>query len=150
KSRDGGNSWEEADGGLESVDVSLMTVDPVNSSTVYSVAPVGPVTPPTFSSGQGIYRSIDSGSSWASLAVFPFPAYGGLVYGPAEIPSILVQSFDPNRHYALPGRREGCVATDHLLLKSADGGATWTDRVSPPASGCQFITVFGPTFMAMD
>jgi photosystem II stability/assembly factor-like uncharacterized protein len=149
KSRDAGNSWEEADSGLEYIDVSLMTVDPVNSSTVYSVAPVGPVTPPTFSSGQGIYRSIDGGSSWASLAVFPFPAYGGLVSGPAQIRSILVDYFDPNTLYALTGRRDGCVATDHLLFKSADGGATWSARFGQP-SGCLFIAQWGPIFMTMD
>jgi photosystem II stability/assembly factor-like uncharacterized protein len=43
KSQDGGSNWQEADGGLEYVDVSLMAVDPVNSSFVYSVAPVRPV-----------------------------------------------------------------------------------------------------------
>src|SRR5262249_5325852 len=71
KSGDGGNSWEQADGGLEDVDVSLMAVDPLNPSTVYSVAPVGPVNFLTFQSADGLYRSIDGGSSWASLAVFP-------------------------------------------------------------------------------
>src|SRR4029434_342215 len=62
KSGDGGETWAEADRGLVYIDASLMTVDPLNSSTVYSAA------------GEGIFQSIDGGSSWARLAVFSFPA----------------------------------------------------------------------------
>jgi photosystem II stability/assembly factor-like uncharacterized protein len=151
KSGDGGNSWEPADGGLAYVDVSLMAVDPVNSSTVYSVAPVGPVIFPPFYSGDGLYRTIDGGSSWASQAVFPFRSVCcGLFSGPAQIRSILVDYFNPSTLLALTVRRDGCSSGDNLLFKSADGGATWSDRVSPPGSGCEFIWQFGPIFMTMD
>jgi photosystem II stability/assembly factor-like uncharacterized protein len=148
KSGDGGNSWEEADNGVAVVDVSSMVVDPVNPATVYSVAPLGPVNVPPFYSGDGLYRSSDGASSWAGLAVFPVRSCCGA--SPAQINSILVDYFNPSTLYALAGRRDGCSDGDKRLFKSADGGATWSDSVSPPGSGCEFITWFGPIFMVMD
>jgi photosystem II stability/assembly factor-like uncharacterized protein len=137
KSGDGGESWAQADGGLVYIDASLMTVDPVNSSTVYSAA------------GEGIFQSIDGGSSWARLAVFSLPGVPA-VPGPVLIRSILVDYLNPSTLYTLIARRDGCVQPDNLLLKSDDGGATWSDRVSPQGSGCLFIMQFGPIFMTMD
>jgi photosystem II stability/assembly factor-like uncharacterized protein len=149
KSGDGGNSWEEADNGVALVDVSSMVVDPVNSATVYSVAPLGPVNVPPFYSGDGLYRSIDGASSWAGLAVFPFRSCCG-ASGLSQINSILVDYFNPSTLYALAGWKYGCSYVDNRLFKSTDNGATWSDGVSPPGSGCKFVTSFGPIFMVMD
>src|SRR5262245_20980043 len=137
KSGDGGESWAEADGGLVYVDASVMTVDPLKSSTAYTVA------------GDGIYQSIDGGSSWSELAVFSLRAVPA-VPGPELIRSILVDYLNPSTLYALIGRQGGCVNTDILVLKSDDGGANWSDRVSPQASGCWFLAQWGPIFMTMD
>jgi photosystem II stability/assembly factor-like uncharacterized protein len=39
--------------------------------------------------------------------------------------------------YALTSRYNACAFSDKLVFKSVDGGATWSDAVSPPFSGCR-------------
>jgi photosystem II stability/assembly factor-like uncharacterized protein len=68
-----------------------------------------------------------------------------------QIRSILVDYLNPSTLYALTGRRDGCTDGDSgLLFKSTDDGATWSNRVSPPGSYCEFLTFLGPIFMTMD
>jgi photosystem II stability/assembly factor-like uncharacterized protein len=38
--------------------------------------------------------------------------------------------------YVNSGRSNGCVFDDKVLLKTTDGGATWSNSISPPSSGC--------------
>jgi photosystem II stability/assembly factor-like uncharacterized protein len=44
----------------------------------------------------------------------------------------------------------GCFASDNLLFKSRDGGATWSDSPSPRGSGCGISDVFHPALLAID
>jgi hypothetical protein len=56
--------------------------------------------------------------------------------GRAYTRSLLIDFLRPNILYASTSRIDGCYYMEHLLFKSTDSGATWSDSVSPPSSGC--------------
>ena len=132
KSTDGGESWNAADAGLASFDVRVLAIDPVNAATVY-----------TGGSG-GLFKSVDRGASWTNLSTFriagqPFPP--GLsppffADGPAMVRSLLIDFINPNILYVGTTRVGGCAFNDKVMFKSTDGGANWSDNVSPQSSGC--------------
>jgi len=100
KSRNGGNSWKNIPPNTFSYPETIV-LDPTNPSIVY----VG-------TSGDGIFRSINSGKSWEQIL------NDVRVFGLAVDPS------DPNTLIALsPG----------ICYKSIDGGISWT--TSPGPSG---------------
>ena len=47
-----------------------------------------------------------------------------------------VDFVNPNVLYARTAHYNGCFFLENFLFKSTDGGASWTDTISPPASGC--------------
>jgi photosystem II stability/assembly factor-like uncharacterized protein len=126
KSTDGGANWNAANAGLTSIDIHALVVDPINADVIY-----------TSVGTDGVFKSVDRGASWTKLAAFqisPFSPFSGRAY----VRSLLIDFRHPNILYALTEKIDGCYYGDSLLFKSTDGGATWSDSVSPPLSGCSF------------
>jgi photosystem II stability/assembly factor-like uncharacterized protein len=134
KSTSGGASWNQADAGLIEIDIRTVAVDPTNGGTVYA------------GGSEGLFRSLDGGASWANSIKFQLPAptwppplsqpppFGA---EPAHTRAVLIHPANPAVLYALTWRYNACAFSDKLVFKSIDGGNTWSDRASPPGSGCR-------------
>jgi hypothetical protein len=106
-----------------------------------------------------LFNSDDEGVSWRVLHTFqisaqpfppgvPPPPFGA---GVGVVRSVLIDFLKPNVLYVETTRAGGCAFTDKDVFKSADGGASFSDSISPPQSGCilgGFSAV--TTLMAMD
>jgi photosystem II stability/assembly factor-like uncharacterized protein len=144
KSTRGGTDWSRADAGLIEVDIRALAIDPTNAATVYT------------GGRDGLFRSLDGGTSWINLIKFQLPAPiwwsqpPPIGAGPAHTRSLLIDFASPNVLYARTIRYNGCFGSDNLLLKSRDGGATWSDSPSPRGSGCGLSDVFHPALLVMD
>jgi photosystem II stability/assembly factor-like uncharacterized protein len=136
KSTDAGSSWTSSNEGLAYPDLHVLAIDPVSPATVYTAG------------AGGVFKSDDAGGNWINLAAFRFSS---LIPSAATVRSVLIDSKRPNILYAETLRVNGCVFNDKTVFKSTDGGATWSDDISPPDSGC----ILGgyqaySTLMAMD
>jgi len=147
KSTRGGTDWNRADAGLTDIDIRTLVIDPTNAATVYT------------GGRDGLFRSLDGGTSWTNMIRFQLPAPnwpppwsqpppGGP--GPAHTRSLLIDFANPHVLYARTIRYNGCFASDNLLFKSRDGGATWSDSPSPRGSGCGISDAFHPALLAMN
>lgn len=112
KSVDGGATWKTTGAGLGGENVALVTIDPTNSNTLYGA--VG---------GSGvnrIFKSIDGGQSFTTLAYFALPSGQGQVY------SIVVDPSNPAIVYAGIGYFATFSNARLGVFKSIDGGQTWS------------------------
>jgi photosystem II stability/assembly factor-like uncharacterized protein len=134
KSTSGGASWNQADDGLMEIDIRTLAADPANRATVYT------------GGSDGLFRSLDSGTTWANLMQFQLPAPNWAPplsqpppFGaePAHTRAVLIHPANPSMIYALTWRYNACAFSDRLVFKSTDGGSTWSDHASPPFSGCR-------------
>ena len=114
-STDGGDNWTQCKNGFPFNDATSLgrislAIAPSLNSTVYALASSG-------TGVKGIYRSTDSGNSWAQvLTGSPFSGESQVWYNNF----IAVHPTDPN--FVLAGMTS--------LYKSTDGGATWTNANS--------------------
>lgn len=105
KSTDGGKTWEDVrPDGLPGLDVHAFAVHPSRSTVLYAAI-----------AGQGLYRSTDSGNSFASVSTTVGPAVMGL----AVTPTGTVFAADMQRG----------------LVASSDGGSSWSLRLGAQAMG---------------
>jgi hypothetical protein len=116
------------------IDIRTLAVDPSNRATVYT------------GGSDGLFRSLDSGTTWANLMKFQLPAPNWAPplsqpppFGaePAHTRAVLIHPANPSMIYALTWRYNACAFSDRLVFKSTDGGSTWSDHASPPFSGCR-------------
>jgi photosystem II stability/assembly factor-like uncharacterized protein len=145
KSTDAGTNWSESNTGLRTLGIQVLVGDPVDPATIYA------------GGDEGLFKSVDRGGSWNQQAAFQVaagtlppgqpPLPPGLVppAAPASVQALLIDFTDPNILYAGTHRTDGCFFTDILLFKSTDGGATWSDSITPKQSGC-----LADGLMAMD
>ena len=121
KSADAGSSWQPSNEGLVYRNFYTLAIDPVNAGRVYG------------GGADGVFRSDDAGGSWMNLAAFHFTAFFPAT---GAVRSLLVNFKNPDILYAETTRVGGCAFDDNTVFKSTDRGATWSDSVSPPGSGC--------------
>ena len=147
KSTRGGTDWNRADDGLIDIDIRALAADPTNAATFYT------------GGRDGLFRSLDGGTSWTGLTAFQLPAPNWppplsqpppAGAGPAHTRSMLIDFANPHVLYVRTIRYNGCFGSDNLLFKSRDGGATWSDSASPRGSGCGLSDVFHPALLVMD
>jgi photosystem II stability/assembly factor-like uncharacterized protein len=145
KSTDGAASWNPANAGLHYFDLHVLAIDPLHTASLYT------------GGASGLFKSDDAGANWRLLGTFqiavqpvpPLPPFGA---GVGVIRSLLIDFFNPNVLYVETTRAGGCAFSDKLVFKSADGGASFSDSISPPLSGCDLgaYAAVTPALMAMD
>lgn len=132
KTTDGGKNWVAINTGLTSLfgvqnggsaDFGAVVVDPANTLVLYLPVSVFGTGGP---SNQGIYQSVNGGTSWTYLSGFPTSASAVVI--------------DPNVHTHLFGLPATAAATT-LLYTSSDSGMTWS-----PVSGVTTL----PSSMGID
>ena len=125
-SLDGGASWQIRRRGLRSNGAASLAFDPENATVLFAAGNKSiPGTDPYHDAdADGIYRSIDLGSSWQRVLRAGFRRSSG-----------------QNEYFALADPSGGVSKTiwaithDTGLVKSADGGSTWAAVSTAPASG---------------
>ena len=123
---DGGSTWNPPNTGLEYFDLHVLATDPLHPGVLY-VGGVG-----------GLFKRADGETSWTTLNLppiaaesrFGFPASNSLVR------SLAIDFTNPDVLYVNAGRLNVCVYDDQVLFKTTDGGASWSNSMSPPLSGC--------------
>lgn len=138
KSTDAGSSWQPSNEGLAYYDLHTLAIDPVSPTTVYT----GGV--------DGVFKSDNAGGNWTNLAAFHVSSRYPPGVGVADVRSLLVDFKSPNILYVETLRVNGCAIDDNTVFKSWNGGATWSDSISPPGSGCILGYLAYTTLMAMD
>src|SRR5206468_704224 len=104
KSTDGGQNWIAANGGLGTTSqVNALAIDPASSTTLYAATQAG------------LFKTINGAASWTpiDLGVSGLSARGITI--------------DPTSHRTLYAGVDDLVGdVNSGVLKSTDGGATWT------------------------
>jgi photosystem II stability/assembly factor-like uncharacterized protein len=107
KSADGGATWQVSNKGLQNRPVTRMWADPSSVSTLYAL---------TFN---GIYKTTDGGTNWVLLNT------GLNTPGSSNATALAITPTNPSVLYG------GSNGSSSVLVKSTDGGATW----SPSGTG---------------
>jgi MYXO-CTERM domain-containing protein len=116
-SDDGSCSWQRAGGGLSGLVASDFFVDPTNADRVLAVAATidrdgGDIGPPS------LFESTDGGATFGATPLYAAPTGANIV-------SVEIARSNPMvvylAMYTTPDRHP-------RLLRSSDGGRTWTDR----------------------
>src|ERR1700722_15223245 len=114
KTTDAGRTWVPIFDGQPTGSIGALAVAPSNPNVIYVGSGEG-LRRPDLSTGDGIYKSSDSGKTWKHL---------GLRDG-QQITNILIDPQDPNRVFvAVLGHPYG-PNSERGVFRSTDGGATW-------------------------
>jgi photosystem II stability/assembly factor-like uncharacterized protein len=119
KSTDSGQTWNAASAGLSNFNIHLLAVDSRNASTVYA------------SEGDALFKSVDRGAHWSNIGGTP-PVIDPFAFPGRVIRSMLVTNPDI-LFVETAGLRGTCGGA---LLKSIDGGATWSNSSPSEVGGC--------------
>jgi photosystem II stability/assembly factor-like uncharacterized protein len=171
KTTDGGTSWATANGGLPTTNVLALAIDPVTPSTLYA------------GTDAGVFKSADAGRNWtaanagldgASVTLAIDPASPATVYavsagrlfkttdgtatwtlsGGLSQYSIYSIAIDPTSTSTVyVGAGDNINDSHSGVLKSTDGGATWTQIYTVPCEDRYFGCVDGwpyPAALAID
>jgi hypothetical protein len=118
-SDDGSCSWQRAGGALDSAIANDYFVDRTDAGRVLAVAAGrdgdGGILP------QSVYLSMDGGTTFGMTPLYTAPAMTNVV-------GIEIAHSDPTVVYAAMYRYANAPGFHPTLLRSSDGGATWTPR----------------------
>jgi photosystem II stability/assembly factor-like uncharacterized protein len=128
RSDDGGATWVDVSGGLPTIPVNAIALDPANTDTAWIAADVG------------VYRTIDAGATWQSFSnQLPNALVKDLVF---HAPSRLLRAATQSR-----GAWE--IAVDDTAMSDVDvylrDSVVDVGRTSPSPSGVADPFVFGAT-----
>jgi hypothetical protein len=123
KSTDGGVTWTDTTAGISSTAAfSDLAMNPINDQVLYAA-----VGQPTGDTANGLYITTDGGTSWARAGNFP----SGADDGNLGRVMVAVSASDPQTLYASIAHK-GVNASLYKMLKSTDGGATWSELTEVP------------------
>ncbi len=135
KSTDAGETWTNM-GLPESERISKILIDPTNSSTVYACVP-GKLW--SDSNDRGVYKTIDGGKSWSKVLGGPNASTGcSLMTMDPTAPGTLYAGLWDFRRKGWTFRSGGDgpdAPSGSALMKTTDGGATWTALDSKSTKG---------------
>jgi photosystem II stability/assembly factor-like uncharacterized protein len=127
RSTDGGATWTNTTTTISTTaSFSDVEIDPTDPQTLY--AAVGSFRG---SPNNGVYKSTDGGNTWFVAGNFPIQASDGRI-------TVAIAPSDPQTLYAsVSASGQGGSSFGHLLevLKSTDGGDTWTALPNTPDLG---------------
>jgi photosystem II stability/assembly factor-like uncharacterized protein len=135
KSTDGGETWTNL-GLKESERVAKIVIDPTETNTVYVCVP-GKLW--SDSDERGVYKTTDGGKTWVKILKGPNPSTGCsmLSLDPQHPKTMYAGLWDFRRKgWTFRSGGDGPAAPSGSgLLKSTDGGATWTELDEKSATG---------------
>ncbi len=135
KSVDGGESWTNM-GLKESERVAKILVDPSSANTIYVCVP-GKLW--SDSDDRGVYKSTDGGTSWTKILRGGNASTGCSMMSmdPKDPKTLYAGMWDFRRKgWTFRSGGDGETAPSASgLLKSTDGGATWSDLTAQSAAG---------------
>ncbi|MGH9513155.1 MAG: WD40/YVTN/BNR-like repeat-containing protein [Terriglobales bacterium] len=114
RSTDFGRTWNPIFDGQDTQSIGAIAVAPSNPNIVYVASGEG-LHRPDLSVGNGIYKSVDGGKTWAHL---------GLRDG-QQIPALAVDPHNPNRLFAAVLGHPYGPNEERGIFRSNDGGETW-------------------------
>lgn len=115
KTTDAGASWRNVtDGFLNVGSVGAVAVAPSDANVVYVGTGEADIRG-NFSHGDGVYRSVDAGKTWAHVGLDDTRQIGRIVVHPADADVVYVAALG---HVFGPNDQRG-------VFRSVDGGATW-------------------------
>jgi photosystem II stability/assembly factor-like uncharacterized protein len=127
RSTDGGATWTNTTTAISTTSAfSDVEIDPTHPQTLY--AAVGSFRG---SSANGVYKSTDGGDTWVVAGNFPRDVRDGRI-------TVGITPSDPQTLYAsVAGSGQGGSSLGRLvaMLKSTDGGDTWTPLFNAPDLG---------------
>ncbi len=136
KTTNGGQSWSEIAPDLSNMAIVTLAMSEANTSVIYAGTGEGFIFLGTFIlNGDGIYKSIDKGVTWSLL---PNTTTNDFI----NVSRIIVDPTDENVLVAsTAGRKELAGSPDPVgaIMRSVDGGATWTKVYSTSSSVQQII-----------
>jgi photosystem II stability/assembly factor-like uncharacterized protein len=117
KSTDGGASFNLSNSGLQAVGFyGALTVDPVNSGTVYAVSIVQPCVQSAGCLSTQVIKSTNGGAHWSVVS-------SGLPASASQITALAVDPQDSNVLYAGVYGPKGVTSG---IFKSTNGGISWS------------------------
>ncbi len=119
KTTNGGTSWTPMSDGLSTLNSGAIVVHPADPNMVL----LGTGEQPTESNGDGIFRSLDGGVTWTRIGT---TAQVGL-----QIAEIAVHPTNTNIIH---------VAGSRGYVRTTDGGATWSQRLSGTCNSVRINT----------
>jgi photosystem II stability/assembly factor-like uncharacterized protein len=119
-----GAGWSAANNGLALTSVTAVTVDPSSPTTIYA----GTRT-------SGIFKTTDGGATWASI----YTGLGQTGNAASSVPQVAAIAIDPQTRSTLYAATQTTQSSG--VLKSTDGGATWTPRASNLPLYANFISL---------
>ena len=135
KSTDGGDNWTNM-GLKESERIAKILIDPSDPNTVYACVP-GKLW--SDSEDRGVYKTADGGKSWRKILKGPNASTGcSMMSMDAKNPKTLFAGTWDFRRKGWTFRSGGdgqTAPSGSGLLKSTDGGATWSDLNASSAAG---------------
>jgi photosystem II stability/assembly factor-like uncharacterized protein len=137
KTTNSGGTWVEIAPDLENMAIVTLAMSPSNTSVIYAGTGEGFIFLGTFIlNGDGIYKSIDKGVTWSLLpntATDDFINVSRIIVDPSN-ENVLVASTAGRK--ALAGSPDPVGA----IMRSTDGGTTWTKVYSTSSSIQQIIS----------
>ena len=130
KTTNGGVTWKPVFDDVHVASVGAVTVAPSNPNIVY--VGTGSQVGWSFTTGKGVYKSIDAGKSWTNIGLAASQYIGGIVVDPGNPDIVLVAALGPR---VIPPGTPGPPPPpqpggERGVFKSIDGGRSWT-RVLP-------------------
>jgi photosystem II stability/assembly factor-like uncharacterized protein len=115
KTTDSGRTWSPLFDAAPTQSIGAIAVAPSDPRIIYVGSGEG-LHRPDLSVGNGIYRSVDSGTTWTHLSLDDAQ----------QIPDLAVDPKDPNRLYAAVLGHPYGPSSQRGIFRSVDGGKTWT------------------------
>ncbi|MBA3913860.1 MAG: hypothetical protein H0X25_08415, partial [Acidobacteriales bacterium] len=120
KSDDAGNTWEPIFDSQPIASIGALAVAPSDPNVIYVGSGEADMRS-AITAGNGMYKSVDAGRTWAHIGL----------EGTQQIGKIVVDSHDPNLVYVAALGHAYAANKERGVYRSSDGGANWSLVLHP-------------------